>query len=218
MLLAFDTSSAAVTVALHDGTSVVAEQTQIGALAHAELLAPAIATVLAEAGGSRSDLTSIAVGVGPGPFTGLRVGVTTALVMGAALHIPVFGVCSLDVIAREAVGADDLPALTGPFLVATDARRREVYWAKYDAEGGRLEGPSVDRPAELAEALPGLPVVGRGAELYADVLAAADGPAYPSAVVLAEAVAAGKIPVLEPEPLYLRRPDVQEPGKPKKVS
>ncbi len=215
MLLAFDTSSAAVTVALHDGSAVLAQQSQIGALAHAELLAPAIASVLTSAGATRTDLTAIAVGVGPGPFTGLRVGITTALVMGAALQIPVHGVCSLDVIARELVGSG---RSVGSFVVATDARRREVYWARYDAEGGRLDGPAVDLPADLAAASRGLSVVGRGAELYADVLAAADGPTYPSAAVLAESVVSKTVPLLDPAPLYLRRPDVQEPGRPKKVS
>ena len=215
MLLAFDTSSAAVTVALHDGTAVAAERTQVDALAHAELLAPAIAAVLADAGATRTDLTSIAVGVGPGPFTGLRVGITTALVMGAALRIPVRGVCSLDVIARQAAGSS---GREGSFVVATDARRREVYWAEYDAHGTRIDGPHVGRPADLGAELRGMPVVGRGAELYSDVLAAADGPLYPSGAVLAGSLAAGSVVVLEPVPLYLRRPDVQEPGRPKKVS
>lgn len=215
MLLAFDTSSAAVTVALHDGTSVVAERTQVDALAHAELLAPAIADALVGTGATPTDLTEIAVGVGPGPFTGLRVGVTTARVMGAALGIPVHGVCSLDVIAREAVTTG---SMAGPFVVATDARRREVYWARYDGHGTRLEGPHVGRPGDLGAELRGEQVLGRGAELYPDLLDRADGPLYPSAAVLAAAVAGRSIVLLEPMPLYLRRPDVQEPGRPKKVS
>jgi len=127
LLLGLDTATPAVTVALHDGTRVLAEATMAGRHRHAELLAPAIAQVLADAGADRADLTAIAVGVGPGPYTGLRVGIVTARVLGAALGIPVHGVCSLDVIAADV----QLPR----FLVATDARRREVYWARYDETG-----------------------------------------------------------------------------------
>ena len=101
-----------------------------------------IAKVMADAGASRGDLTAVAVGVGPGPYTGLRVGVVTARVLGAVLGIPVHGMCSLDVIAAAAS-----PTAAGrEFLVATDARRKEVYWARYDAAGVRLEGPVVREP------------------------------------------------------------------------
>jgi tRNA threonylcarbamoyl adenosine modification protein YeaZ len=132
LLLAFDTSTPAVTVALHDGTQVLATHTVIDARRHGELLAPAIAQVLGDASISASDLSGIAVGVGPGPFTGLRIGLMTARAMGDALAIPVTGVCTLDVIAAAVVSAQ-------PFLVATDARRREVYWATYDADGVRID-------------------------------------------------------------------------------
>ena len=98
MLLAFDTATPAVTVALHDGRSVRAESSQVGGTRHGELLAPAIASVLSEAGADRGDLTGIAVGVGPGPFTGLRVGLVTARTLGAVLGIPVPGVRTPDVL------------------------------------------------------------------------------------------------------------------------
>lgn len=172
-------------------------------MAHGELLAPAIARVLSDAGAVMRDVTDVAVGVGPGPFTGLRVGVVTALTLGASLGVPTHGVCSLDVLAAEA-GVD------GPFLVATDARRKEVYWALYDG-GSRIEGPAVDRPDALAALHPGVPVFGRGAQLYADVLQGRQGPLDPSADVLAAGVAAGTFAELPLEPLYLRRPDVAEP-------
>ena len=111
---------------------------------------------MADAGIVRQDLTAIAVGVGPGPFTGLRVGVVTARTLGFVLDIPVYGVCSLDAIALEVVGTG---AATDSFLVATDARRKEVYLASYDADGRRLEGPVVTRPAEVAT---DAPVAGAG--------------------------------------------------------
>ena len=219
MLLAFDTSSAAVTVALADAVSgeIVASATTVDALRHGELLAPAIANALETAGVTARDLTKIAVGVGPGPFTGLRVGLVTARTMADVLGIEVAGVCSLDILARQSS-----PAL--PVAVATDARRKEIYWALYDgpaADGSRrrLEGPAVDRPAEVAHVLSGLPVIGRGAVLYADVLgvAASDVVEYPSAEVLALGVATGTLEVVAPDPLYLRRPDVTLSGGPKSV-
>ena len=218
MLLAFDTSSAAVTVALATPTGeIVASSTTVDALRHGELLAPAIAAALTAAGATPRDLTGIAVGVGPGPFTGLRVGLVTARTMGEALGIEVSGVCSLDILARQS-------SLSLPVAVATDARRKEIYWALYDgpaADGSRrrLEGPAVDKPAEVAHVLSGLPVIGRGAVLYADVLGVVDGDVaeYPSAEVLATGVATRTLEVVTPEPLYLRRPDVTMSAGPKSV-
>ncbi|RZU19450.1 tRNA threonylcarbamoyl adenosine modification protein YeaZ [Kribbella rubisoli] len=218
MLLAFDTSSAAVTVALATPTGeIVASSTTVDALRHGELLAPAIAAALESAGATPRDLTGIAVGVGPGPFTGLRVGLVTARTMGEALGIEVSGVCSLDILARQS-------SLTLPVAVATDARRKEIYWALYDgpaADGSRrrLEGPAVDKPAEVAHVLSGLPVIGRGAALYADVLGVADADVaeYPSAEVLATGVATRTLEVVAPDPLYLRRPDVTMSAGPKSV-
>ena len=107
MLLAFDTATPFVTVALHDGEDVVAERRSSERMKHGEQLAPLIEAVLADAGVVRQDLTAIAVGVGPGPFTGLRVGLVTARTLAFVLEIPVYGVCSLDVLAVEAaLGAD----------------------------------------------------------------------------------------------------------------
>lgn len=219
MLLALDTSSPVVSVALAsaDGDRVLASSSVDGGLRHGELLAPAIRDVLADAGMPVAALTRIAVGVGPGPFTGLRVGLVTARTMADLLGIPVVGVCSLDLLARAASGVD------GPVAVATDARRKEVYWAVYsglDAEGRRrrIEGPSVDKPAAVASVLAEMPVVGRGATLYADLLGpAADGPEYPSAMDLALGVLDGSLELLPPEPLYLRRPDVTLSAGPKSV-
>jgi tRNA threonylcarbamoyl adenosine modification protein YeaZ len=209
MLLAFDTATPHVTVALHDGTRVVATYSSTEAMRHGEMLAPGIAAVLADAGALSQDVTAIAVGVGPGPFTGLRVGLVTARTMAHALGIPVYGVCTLDVLAAEAqdAGLEDV-------VVATDARRKEVYLATYDARG-RVAGPLVARPADVATAQT---VVGRGPVLYPEAFPHAAPPEHPSAAVLCEVVVAERVELLDPEPLYLRRPDAATPGTPKRVS
>ncbi len=212
MLLAFDTSSPTVSVALHDGDDVITEHTSERALKHGEQLAPLIEDALAAAGIVRQDLTAIAVGVGPGPFTGLRVGLVTARTLAFVLELPVYGACSLDVLAVEAA---DTRAVDGEFVVATDARRKEVYLATYDVDGSRLTGPVVDKPAEVATELP---VVGEGGVLYPEAFPGAVGPRRPSAGWLARTIAEERAELLDPEPLYLRRPDVMAAHAPKKVS
>ena len=218
LVLGFDTATPAVSVALHDGERVIAAASALDARRHSELLAPMIAKIMADAGASRTDLTAIAVGVGPGPYTGLRVGVVTARVLGSVLHLPVSGVCSLDVIAASAASAVSAsPA--GPFLVATDARRKEVYWARYDAAVHRVDGPHVGQASAIPDAA-SLPVAGAGGPLYPEAFGELTGPAYPDAGTLCGLVArpAGQVPLLAPEPLYLRRPDAREPGPPKRVT
>jgi tRNA threonylcarbamoyladenosine biosynthesis protein TsaB len=219
LLLGLDTATPAVTVALHDGGQPLAQLVTVDAHRHAELLTPAIAKVIADAGAERDDLTGVAVGVGPGPYTGLRVGIVTAKVLGAALGIPVYGVCSLDVIAADVECDDD-------FLVATDARRRELYWARYDSAGNRVAGPDVSVPGAIPYR--DLVAAGEGSLLYPSFLPNGRGPTYPAAATLCrvvttalaarpDAAASGKL-LLPPEPLYLRRPDAREPGAPKRVS
>lgn len=213
MLLAFDTASPQVTVAVLDDTGeVVAELVSEETMRHGEQLAPLMEQALADAGATRRDVTAVAVGVGPGPYTGLRVGLVTARTLGFVLDVPVYGVCSLDALAIEAI---DTGAVTEPFLVATDARRKEVYVAAYDADGARTSGPAVDKPAVLAT---DVPVVGEGAVLYADVFPRRVGPVRPSAGWLGRCVAGERVELLDPEPLYLRRPDAEVPGTPKPVS
>ncbi len=209
MLLAFDTATPHVTVALHDGSSVVATYSASESMKHGEMLAPGIEAVLAEAGATSGDVTAVAVGVGPGPFTGLRVGLVTARTMALALEIPVYGVCSLDVLAAEAVDAG-----LSAFIVATDARRKEVYLASYD-DGDRVAGPVVVRPSDAAT---DVPVVGRGGFLYPDAFPDARSPEHPSAAVLCDVVAGERYELLDPEPLYLRRPDAMAAHPPKPVS
>ena len=209
MLLAFDTATPQVTVALHDGDAVVAEYVAAEAMRHGEMLAPGIADVLARAGAISQDITAVAVGVGPGPFTGLRVGLVTARTMALALDVPVYGVCSLDILAAEAVDAG-----LSDFLVATDARRKEVYVAAY-ADGQRVSGPEVVKPVDVAT--DGF-VVGRGARLYPDAFPNAAGPEDPRAAVLCDVVVHERFELLDAEPLYLRRPDTMAPHQPKKVT
>jgi len=213
LLLALDTATPSVTAAVHDGVAVRAHEGVVDPRRHGEHLAPVVAQVLSAAGATPRDLTRIVVGVGPGPYTGLRVGIVTALTMGAALDLPVTGVCSLDafVLAGRAAAA------ARPFAVVTDARRREVYWARYDGAGRRVQGPSVDRPADVAAPLAdeGVPVIGPGTALYAFENVLPSGPL--SAADLATLVVDGAVEELPVRPLYLRRPDATPPGPPKAV-
>ncbi|WP_093799522.1 tRNA (adenosine(37)-N6)-threonylcarbamoyltransferase complex dimerization subunit type 1 TsaB [Streptomyces sp. Wb2n-11] len=216
LLLAVDTATPAVTVALHDGDSVVAEAGQVDARRHGELLLPTVDRVLAEAGLKLDAVTAVVVGVGPGPYTGLRVGLATAETFGLVLGVPVHGLCTLDGLAYAS-------GLTGPFAVATDARRKEVYWARYADARTRVSEPAVDRPADIAEELADLPVVGSGALLYPGAFPDARGPEHQSAGALAslaaEKLAAGEAEAfLAPLPLYLRRPDAQVPKNYKVVT
>ena len=206
LVLGLDTSTPAVSVALlRRGEGVLAESVVVDARRHGELLAQGIRDVLQAAGVSRRDVEAVAVGLGPGPFTGLRVGVVTAATLADALGIPSYGTCSLDALGD------------GARIAVTDARRREVYWARYDDSGTRVEGPAVGAPAALAEQGQGLPVVGDGAQVHAAALAGLDvraEPRYPSAGRIAE-LAGDPAPLV---PLYLRRPDAVAPGPPKRVT
>ncbi|MDT0267797.1 tRNA (adenosine(37)-N6)-threonylcarbamoyltransferase complex dimerization subunit type 1 TsaB [Streptomyces sp. DSM 44915] len=218
LLLALDTATPAVTVALFDTEEgrVLAARERVDARRHGELLMPFVDEVLTAAGRRLAEVGALVVGTGPGPYTGLRVGLVTGAALGAALDVPVYGVCTLDGIAHAA-------GLAGPFVVATDARRKEVYWAEYADADTRVGGPAVDRPAELAERVAGRPAVGAGTALYPDAFpgARADLPAHASAGALAalaaRRLAAGE-PLDPPLPRYLRRPDAREPAGYKAVT
>lgn len=123
MLLAIDTS-AAVSVCVLDGDRVAASHSEFAPRGHAELLSSFVSDVMTQAGVAGSDLDGIVVGTGPAPFTGLRVGLITARTLGFAWSVPVHGVCSLD-----ALGAEH-----GDVTVVADARRKEIYWARYRAQ------------------------------------------------------------------------------------
>jgi tRNA threonylcarbamoyl adenosine modification protein YeaZ len=215
LVLAIDTSSAAVTAAVVSiGAAVrtLAQRVTVDAHAHGERLAPSIVDCLAEAGTRPGDLAAIVAGLGPGPFTGLRVGLVTAAAMADALGVPAYGVCSLDGVA----GALDERAL----LVAADARRREVFWARY-IDRTRVDGPHVGHPAEVST-MDATAMAGAGARLYADVLGLrlldADYPDPAALVRLAADRIRRHAPADALTPLYLRRPDAVEPGRPKAVT
>ena len=198
--------------------TVLAARTETDPRRHVELLAPALAAVLADAGVVRTQITHVVVGTGPAPFTGLRVGVVTALVLAEALGVPVAGLCSLDAVAATALG-QALRAgapLTGEVLAATDAKRREVHWARYRVLDGadpldgweRVDGPHVGP----ADTMPDLPVVGGGALLRAGETgrALAAGGLDPGvlASLAVRRLERGE-PLEEAYPRYLRRPDAR---------
>jgi tRNA threonylcarbamoyladenosine biosynthesis protein TsaB len=219
LVLALDTATPAVTAGVveltADAVLLRAVRVAHDARKHAELLMPGIVAACDEAGIALRDVDAVVTGVGPGPFTGLRVGMVTAAALGDALGIPVHGVCSLDAIAHG------LGAVVGRVVVVTDARRREVYWAAYAPDGRRTAGPHVDAPGTLRERLPELAVVaaaGGSAEVTGLPVVAPAAPTPAALVaVAAEALRAGAAPG-PLEPLYLRRPDAVEPGARKRVS
>lgn len=222
LLLAIDTATSAITVALHDGAGVLAESATLDARRHGEHLAPGIVRVLAQAGRSAAEVSAVVVGTGPGPFTGLRIGLVTARTFAHARGIPVSGVCSLDAMAHEA-WLEDPTGLGQSCVVATDARRKEIYWARYDlTPGGLLRSgdPVVAKAASLADEVRALPVIGRGATLYADCFGGPRvGPLDVSAAAmadLAERRMTAGMALLPAEPMYLRRPDVM-PLSPRKM-
>lgn len=222
--LCIDTSAGSA-VALHDdGAGVLARAHGANRRGHAERLAGLVAETLESAGLTAADVDRVAVGTGPAPFTGLRVGLVTARAFAHARGIPVYGVSSLDALARQVLDLD--PEAT--VLVVGDARRREVYSARYRALGGDdvrlLAGPHVGPAAQVATDPVGaavdegrVVVAGDGAVLYADVLPPTPGtPDEVDPAVLARIVRsrlsraeAGEEVSLGTEPLYLRRPDVQ---------
>ncbi|WP_407107352.1 tRNA (adenosine(37)-N6)-threonylcarbamoyltransferase complex dimerization subunit type 1 TsaB [Rhodococcus aetherivorans] len=222
LVLAVDTATPAVTAGLvrvDDGgerggvdIETLAVRVTDNPRAHAEVLTPQILDCLSSTGHTPADLDAVVVGVGPGPFTGLRVGMATAAAFGDALGVPVHGVCSLDAIAADVHGTDG----DGDLLVVTDARRREVYWARYSG-GHRVEGPGVCKPAEL-KAEPSLRIA--GSRLHTDLFALPAHPvATPSPAGLVAVAVADLLAGVEPEPLvplYLRRPDAVETADRKK--
>ncbi|SDI97820.1 tRNA threonylcarbamoyl adenosine modification protein YeaZ [Frankineae bacterium MT45] len=224
-VLAIDTSSAAVSAAVvevDDGgeARTMAQSITLDARAHGERLAPNIESCLQRSGVRVADVSAVVAGLGPGPFTGLRVGLVTAAVFAELRGIPTYGVCSLDGIA----GVLDEPDL----LVAADARRREVYWARYH-DGVRVEGPQVGTPADLSEHLKAADLAGgvtamtgSGARLYADVLGYrlldVDHPEPRALVQVAAEWVLARAESQALTPLYLRRPDAVEPGATKTVT
>ncbi|AWB81304.1 tRNA (adenosine(37)-N6)-threonylcarbamoyltransferase complex dimerization subunit type 1 TsaB [Corynebacterium yudongzhengii] len=210
LILALDTATTDLVTGLVDTEISAAYDAVVpGTRGHNEQLMPTIMALLDDHATTLADLDGIVVGHGPGPFTGLRVGMVTAQALGQALRIPVHGVSSLDAIATRH-SADNL-------LVTTDARRREVYWASYQA-GRRSAGPGVVRPENLepphpvdAVVVPQRLVVKLPSHLQ-DLETVELSPRAAGLVAVADLAQA-------PEPLspeYLRRPDAVPPPEPKR--
>jgi tRNA threonylcarbamoyladenosine biosynthesis protein TsaB len=221
LILAIDTSAVASAALVSDAVpeSVLACFSTEDTRSHAEVLAPGIEEMLADAGVAGKDIDALVVGVGPGPFTGLRSGIATARTLAFVWGKPLYGLVSLDAVALEVA---ESAAAVPEFLVVTDARRKEVYWARYSLAGGQLpellDGPHVGFAADL----PDLPVYGAGAGMYADVVKAVDGfsSRQPEALSLGQfalaRLAAGDT-LLDSTPLYLRESDAQVPGPRKRA-
>lgn len=229
-VLAIDTSTDTVVAGIADiaaesgatesgGTEVIvrAERSVSDHRRHAEVLTTLIAECLDESRVARADLAAVVVGCGPGPFTGLRVGMATGAAFADALAIPAYPVCSLDAIVAQQLIGDTGPG-AGSVVAVTDARRREIYWARYE-DGRRVDGPHVDTPASVLAVL---------ADRSVDVVVGS-----PTHSVLFERpigsvtvpTVAGLVTVVRPEliehrapepltPLYLRRPDAVERAVP----
>ena len=167
-VLAIDTSTSRTSVAIIEDAKVLYSGFRDGATAHGPSLPALVQEALAV-----SDVDEVVVGMGPGPFTGLRVGIAFAQSFALAREISVRGVCSLDAIAAQVTDKD--------FIITVDARRKEVYWARY-TDGIRVGDPAVNFPADVS-----------GTTIHADL--------FPDMVALAN------LPGNIMEPIYLRRPD-----------
>ncbi|QKS13058.1 tRNA (adenosine(37)-N6)-threonylcarbamoyltransferase complex dimerization subunit type 1 TsaB [Curtobacterium sp. Csp1] len=206
MLLAIDTSAGTSVAVVDPATGrAVAERSTDDSRRHAEVVGPFLAEVLAEAGITGADVTGVVAGMGPGPFTGLRVGIAAARTFAAARGVPV-----LPFVSHDAVAADQ--AADGPFVVLTDARRREVYWSAYDQTGTRVAGPGLAKPADLDDAIR----AARPDAVGWDRVTVATIPAWRLGALAADRLASGAS-FADDTALYLRDPDVTMPGAPKRV-
>jgi tRNA threonylcarbamoyl adenosine modification protein YeaZ len=165
--LAIDTSTSRTIVGLIHGEKVLFENYSEGATDHGR----AVSDLVSQALHNNPAPERVVVGMGPGPFTGLRVGIAFARTFALSREIPVIGVCSLDAIVVN----------QSEYTVAIDARRKEIYWARYK-DGVRVEGPSVNKPDEVSDFILNH---------------------YPSVTRLVSLAETQN----ESEPFYLRRPD-----------
>ena len=168
-LLVIDTSTSRTSVGLISHNKVIWSEYEDGAIAHAEAVPRLVQRALAQ----ENNISEVIVGMGPGPYTGLRAGISFAQAFAWARKIELRGVCSLDAIAAQVTEKD--------FIITVDARRKEVYWARY-THGVRVGEPAVNFPADVS-----------GAEIHADL--------FPDMVALVN------LPGNIFEPIYLRRPD-----------
>jgi tRNA threonylcarbamoyl adenosine modification protein YeaZ len=210
VLLAIDTSAGTSVAVVDRDRGIIAQRSEHDTRSHAEVIGNLIVDCLAESAVPIAALSAVAVGMGPGPFTGLRVGIAAAQAFALGAGKPIVRVVSHDAIAfgRYADG------FSGPLLVVTDARRREVYWSAYsgpDAAGlpQRVGEPGLARPDDLPDAVPGYAGYER---LDAQQVSAG------SLGMLAETLYLNGRPFAGATPLYLRSPDVTVPHGPKRVS
>ncbi len=221
MLLAIDTSAGTSVAIVDRDRGILAERSVADTMRHAEVIGGLLEEVLAASGIARSELSGVVAGMGPGPFTGLRVGIAAARTFALALGTPLVPVVSHDAIAfvhfaapLTAQGGAPVAARRAPLLVVTDARRREVYWSAYAGadELGlpvRLAGPGLAKPdAVPTEAFDGAHFARLDA---AEISAGALG------MVAELSFAAGRLFAAD-EPLYLRSPDVTPSNGPKRVT
>ena len=202
-VLAIDTS-VGVSVAILRSNGELTQSQAVDHGMQGELTAELISQVVTESGLEISEITDVVVGVGPGPFTGLRVGLVTAAVFAHARNIPIHGICSLDAIAFD---------YAKPCVVVTDARRKELYWARY--EGKRIGEPQVSKPEDLLAQFPDSEFVGPGAQLYPDFISGKVSEL--KAGSLAKLFASGTAQLVDVSPMYLRKPDAVEPTTRKSV-
>ncbi|MFJ8896209.1 tRNA (adenosine(37)-N6)-threonylcarbamoyltransferase complex dimerization subunit type 1 TsaB [Leifsonia sp. NPDC102414] len=205
MLLAIDTSAGTSVAVVDRDRGVIAERTEADTMRHAEVIGELIEAVLAESGVPVSALSGVVAGMGPGPFTGLRVGIAAAKAFAFGAGKPLVPVVSHDAVAFERYRARTL----GELLVVTDARRKELYWSAYSGvdEHGipvRLDGPGLTKPDDL-------PHAGMTRFDASTVSAGALG-------MIAELRYANGLSFDADEPLYLRSPDVTLSSGPKRVS
>lgn len=202
-VLAIDTS-VGVSVAILRSNGEVTQSQAVDHGMQGELTAELISQVIIGSGIEISDISDVVVGVGPGPFTGLRVGLVTAAVFAHARNIPIHGICSLDAIAYD---------YAKPCVVVTDARRKELYWARYD--GQRTSEPQVSKPEDLLAQFPDSKFVGPGALLYPDFVTGEVIDLRASS--LAKLFVSGSAQLVDVTPMYLRKPDAVEPTTRKSV-
>jgi tRNA threonylcarbamoyl adenosine modification protein YeaZ len=197
VLLAIDTS-AGTSVAVVDAGRILGQADEPDTRSHAEAIGTLIEKALQRAGATPSDITAVVSGMGPGPFTGLRVGIAAARAFAAGRGIPVHPVASHDAVAYDR---------SAPTLVVTDARRREVAWSVY--RDGQTDGPHLAHPEDLATVVAGYDALER--------VDAAQISAASLALVAEQRLASGQ-PTGPDQPLYLRAPDVTAPHAPKRVT
>jgi tRNA threonylcarbamoyladenosine biosynthesis protein TsaB len=208
-VLAIDTSAGTSVAVLKNGVAL-AEVEIADTRSHTESIGNAIQDALSAAGVKPNQIKSVAVGRGPAPFTGLRVGIAAALMFAEGSGAELFGIVSLDAIAKQEFAAQSLAndaAAEQPLLVTSDARRSEHYWALYsglDRHGVPIciEGPAVNRPADIEASLTERGIVAARTALVISARAIGE---------LFEAQAAAGALSHDITALYLRNPDAVEP-------